>query len=116
MPVAAESPTKPTSKGLTPERSLTQRMDALQRANLIRSQRAKLKRDLKAGRVRIHEILRVPPDYVLTMKVIDLVLAVPKYGRVKAGRVFTRCRISASKTVDGLSERQREELIAVLRR
>lgn len=116
MPVAAESLEKPASTGPTPERSLTQRMDALNRANEIRTLRAKLKRDLKAGRVKIYKILLDPPWYVLTMKVMDLLLAVPKYGRVKVNRVFTTCRISASKTIGGLSERQRTELIEVLRR
>ena len=36
-----------------PERSLVQRMEALQRANEIRTKRATLKRDLKAGKVSI---------------------------------------------------------------
>ena len=44
------SPAKTQSAGLAPERSLTQRMDALKRANEIRTRRARLKRDLKAGR------------------------------------------------------------------
>ena len=116
MSARAESLEKSLSAGLTPERSLAQRMDALERANDVRTQRAQLKRDLKAGRVKIYEILLKPPDYVLTMKVVDLLLAVPKYGRVKAQRVFTHCRISPSKTISGLSERQRNELIEVLRR
>ncbi len=114
MSVAAESPPKPSSTGLAPERSLTQRMDALKNANDIRSRRARLKKDLKAGRVKIQTVLLNPPEWVLTMKVMDLLLQVPKYGRVKAGKVFTHCRISLSKTVDGLTERQRNELIAYL--
>ena len=63
-----------------PERSLTQRMEALQRANDVRSRRAQLKRDLKAGRQQIHELLLHPPDYLQSAKVFDLLLAVPKYG------------------------------------
>ncbi|SEH14316.1 integration host factor, actinobacterial type [Thermoleophilum album] len=99
-----------------PERSLAQRMEALRRANEIRTRRARLKRDLKAGRVRIDELLLDPPDYVLTAKVFDLLLAVPKFGRVKVNRALTHCRISPSKTIGGLSERQRNELVAYLRR
>jgi hypothetical protein len=124
MPVAPESPakTKPGSDsraahgGLTPERSLTQRMEALRRANEIRTQRARLKRDLKGGRTKIHGLLLDPPDYLLTAKVFDLLLAVPKYGRVKVNRILTHCRISPSKTIGGLSERQRNELVSYLRR
>ncbi len=37
-----------------------------------------------------------------TAKVLDLLLAVPKYGRVKANRVLERCRVSPVKTVNVL--------------
>ncbi|HXS43683.1 MAG TPA: integration host factor, actinobacterial type [Solirubrobacteraceae bacterium] len=91
-------------------------MDALQRANEIRTQRAQLKRDLKAARVSIHTLLLNPPGYLETAKVFDMLLAVPKYGRVKANKVLQQCRISPSKTIGGLSERQRSELVSLLRR
>ena len=116
MPAAAQTPAKTQTAGQTPERSLTQRMDALKRANEIRTRRARLKRDLKAGRAQIHGLLLDPPDYVETAKVFDLLLAVPKYGRVKVNRILTHCRISPSKTIGGLSERQRNELVSYLRR
>ena len=114
-PSAAQSPPK-HSVGAAPERSLTQRMDALQRANEIRTRRASLKRELKAGRTQIHGLLLNPPEYLQTAKVFDLLLAVPKYGRVKVNRILTQCRISPSKTIGGLSERQRAELVAQLRK
>jgi hypothetical protein len=95
-----------------PARSLDQRMDALKRANEIRVRRAKLKRDLKEGSVKIEEILSQPPDYVETAKVFDILMAVPKFGRVKAARLLNQCRISQSKTIGGLSDRQRGELVA----
>ena len=99
-----------------PERSLDQRMEALKRANDIRTARAKLKKDLKANRASIHTILLDPPEYVMTAKVFDMLLAVPKYGRVKTNRILNQCRISPSKTIGGLSERQRNELVNQLRR
>jgi hypothetical protein len=88
MPPVSESFQKPVA---APERSLHQRMDALRHANEIRSRRAQLKRDLKAGRQPIHELLLDPPDYLLTAKVFDLLLAVPKYGRVKVNKVLSQC-------------------------
>jgi hypothetical protein len=96
-----------------PLRSLDQRMEALQRANDIRVKRAQLKRDLKAGNVDIEVILRDPPVYVETAKVFDILMAVPKFGRVKAARLLNQCRISQSKTVGGLSDRQRGELVGL---
>ena len=108
--------TAPGKQSMAPERSLTQRMDALQRANDIRTRRAQLKRDLKGGRISIHSLLLEPPEYLETAKVFDMLLAVPKYGRVKVNKILQHCRISPSKTIGGLSERQRTELVSLLRR
>jgi hypothetical protein len=113
VPPVSESPPKAV---LAPERSLMQRMEALQRANDIRTRRAQLKRDLKAGRAPIHALLLEPPDYLETAKVFDLLLAVPKYGRVKVNKILAQCRISPSKTIGGLSQRQRTELVEFMRR
>lgn len=99
-----------------PDRSLQQRRDALTRANEIRTGRAALKRDLKAGKKQIHDLLFDPPSWIFTMKVQDLLIATPKYGRVKVNKILVNCRISPSKTVGGLSQRQRVELISALRR
>jgi hypothetical protein len=90
-------------------------MEALERANQIRSQRAKLKRDLRAGKATIDRLLESPPEYLETAKVFDLLLAVPKFGRVKANKILQQVRISPSKTVGGLSDRQRGELVQLLR-
>ena len=106
--------TSSADRSPAPERSLTQRRDALRKANEVRSLRAMLKRDLKAGRVSIQSLLQEPPDYVDTAKVMDMLLAVPLYGRVKVNKVLRQCRISPSKTIGGLSERQRNELVTIL--
>ncbi|MBD0348596.1 MAG: hypothetical protein ICV59_05535 [Thermoleophilia bacterium] len=106
--------TKPHTQA--PLRSPDQRMEALKRANDIRVRRAQLKKDLKLGRVRIDEILGQPPEYVATAKVFDILMAVPKFGRVKATRFLNQARISQSKTVGGLSDRQRTELIGLFSR
>ena len=91
-------------------------MDALKRANDVRVRRARLKKDLKEGRTQIVTILGNPPEYVSTAKVIDILMAVPKFGRVKAARFLNTCRISQSKTVGGLSDRQRTDLIDLFNR
>jgi hypothetical protein len=58
-----------------PERSLEQRMDALRRANRIRSFRAVMKRELKECRLDPVSLLLDPPDELSTMKVFQLQLA-----------------------------------------
>lgn len=98
-----------------PPRSLTQRLDALDEANRIRSYRAKLKRDVKAGRTQVEELLLNPPEDLLTMKVFELLMCTPKRGRVKVNKIMTVCRLSPSKTVGGMSERQRNEIVDRMR-
>jgi hypothetical protein len=110
MPAATKSQTS------APERSLTQRMTALQRANEIRTRRAKLKKDLRSGRTNPQGLFLSPPEYILTAKVSDVLLAVPKFGKVKVNKILTQCRISPSKTIGGLSARQRAELVSYLRK
>jgi hypothetical protein len=100
----------------TPERSLIQRMEALDRANVVRTYRADLKKDLKSGRAHIHDLLLDPPEMLETAKVFDFILATPRYGRTKVNKVLMHCRISPSKTVGGLSQRQRNELVLMLER
>ena len=75
------------------------RMNALRQANQVRGLRAKLKQDLREG-----------------TEVFDLLVAVPKIGPVKAAHLLTIARISPSKTVAGLSVRQRARLIELLSR
>lgn len=97
-----------------PERSVEQRMEALGKANRIRSARRVLKADIKGGRTSAREVLRSMPADCWTMKVKDLLLAQPKIGEVKANKMLKACNASPSKTVVGLSPRQRRELIDLL--
>lgn len=112
--VTMDRPAGDQRGGQPPDRSLTQRLDALERANEVRTKRAALKRDLAGRRVSILDVLREPPECIETAKVFDLLLSVPKYGRVKTNKVLTTCRISPSKTIAGLSDRQRDELVSML--
>jgi len=90
-----------------PTRSLQQRLDALRDANDVRSHRARLKRDLKAGRASVVPVLIDPPEWLLTMAVVDLLLAMPRWGRVRVGKLLKQCVVSPSRTVGRLSPRER---------
>ncbi len=96
------------------DRSLAQRRAALNRANAIRRARADLKRDLTAGRVTVHVLILDPPEYLATMKVAALLLAMPKVGKVRVKWMMASARIASGKTVGGLSVRQRDDLVSVL--
>ena len=98
-----------------PVRSREQRGRALKQANEVRSARATLKKQLASGTVELAPILADPPAWLQTARVRDVLLAVPKIGSVKAGRILARCGIAHSKTLGGLTDRQRGELISLLR-
>lgn len=93
-----------------PDRSLEQRFEALHKANAIRIYRAKLKRDIKAGIRDPVAVIRKPEQQLSTMKVIEVLLAMPKVGRTKANKWMQNARVSPSKTLGGLSDRQRVHL------
>jgi ribosomal protein S13 len=60
--------------------------------------------------VSLAALLLNPPACLASAKVLDLLLALPTVGRVKATKVLNSARVSPSKTFGGLSERQRTEL------
>jgi hypothetical protein len=91
-------------------------MIALRQANRVRGLRAKLKQDLRADKVRLELVLATRADYLASAEVFDLLVAVPKIGPVKAGRLLSVARVGPSKTIGGLSERQRTRLIELLSR
>ena len=98
----------------TPAERIRQRTAALEHANQIRSQRAQLKRDLRAGRTTIEDVLSNPPDYLASATIVDLLIWSPKRQRIKASRVLRRCHITPTRTVGALTERQRQLIIADL--
>jgi guanylate kinase len=98
-----------------PRQSPEQRLAALRLANEVRLGRAELKRRLASGRTRLEEVVAEPPACAATAKVYELAPAVPKIGPAKANRLLASCRIAPTKTLAGLSSRQRDELLERLR-
>jgi hypothetical protein len=101
--------------GEVPQRSAQQRREALAHANRVRFQRALLKADLKRGNHSIANLIADPPEYLASAKVLEVLTALPRYGRMRATGLLERCRVSPKKSIGGLSERQRRELIRALK-
>ena len=95
-------------------RSLEQRRQALERANAVRIARAKLKKDLAAGNTDLAPLIDNPPDYAASAKVVDLLVSLPKIGQVKAHQILNHARIAPTKTLGGLTSRQRGELLNLI--
>lgn len=102
-----------TTLSVIPDRTVEQRATALERANHIRFTRAQWKRALKARQVEDPvAVFRDPPAEFEAMKVGDAMLAVPKVGAVRIGKVLRAGNVSPSKTLVGLSPRQRAVIVA----
>ena len=102
MQVAVSAPQAP------PVRSLSQCMTALGKANQVREYRAQIKRELKARRVGLYDVLDDP--MCATMKVREVLLAVPHLGGVKVDRMLRRADIAHAKTCAGITLAQRQRL------
>ena len=92
-----------------------QRLGSLDRANEVRSARAMLKKELASGSARLEDVLAQPPAFATTVRVSELLLAVPGFGPVRATRLLAHCQIPYRKSAASLSARQRDALIAQLR-
>lgn len=98
-----------------PTRSHEQRLAALQFANQTRIERARVKRLIKqTGPAAAIAMIHAPTLATATMKVEELVLAIPHYGTVKTRKVMHRAGCSPAKTLAGLTQRQRDALVAEL--
>lgn len=100
---------------IPPDRTLEQRRQALAKANEVRTARRDLKVELAAGLGDPAAIVEVPPLAFESMRVRDLLLALPGVGRRTADKMLWRARVAPTKTLVGLSDRQRHELVVGLR-
>ena len=93
----------------------SQPLEALALANRVRFKRARLKSRIRETPILAAACVANPPEWLLSMPVEALLKAVPKFGPVKVRKIMRGCEIAPSKTVGGLSGRQRDRLVADLR-
>lgn len=98
-----------------PAQTLEQRLEALDQANRVRSARALLKRRLKTDPTDAELVIRDPRIDYRTMLLRDLLLALPGLGEMRVDRFMVAARISPRKTLQGLSDRQRDEALQYVR-
>jgi hypothetical protein len=91
-----------------PELTAEQRKAALEKAALVRRQRAEVKSRLKHSGASLTEVLHSGEhdEIVAKMKVFDLLQAVPGLGKVRARNLMERIGISESRRVRGLGANQ----------
>lgn len=84
--------------------TMPQRLSALGRANEVRFARSRAKADLKAGRITLGDALARPE--LATMEIFDLLVHLPRWGRVRASRLLMRHQINPARPVGKLTDRQ----------
>ncbi len=82
----------------------------LTQANEVRFARSRDKKAIKHGRLTASTILKDVPTHWGSAQIIELLLAMPRVGRVKAQRWLNLEMISPSKRLDTLTPRQRAML------
>ncbi len=96
-----------TPPALTPE----QRRAALEKAAAARTARAEVKARLKMGSLSLADALGSDDIHIAKMKVVALLEALPKVGKVKARRIMDEIGIADNRRIQGLGAQQRSALL-----
>ena len=95
-----------------PKLTLEEKKQALKKAQQVRSERAKIRQDLKAGRTGIREILeQVDNDVVAKMRVAYLLESLPRIGKVRTRKIMNEIGIDETRRIQGLGSRQKQALL-----
>ena len=95
-----------------PQLSAEERKAALEKAKAARIKRAKVREDLKLGKLTLKKVLEQKDDPVIgRMKVATLIETLPGYGKAKAEKIMNELHIAESRRLRGLGERQEAALL-----
>lgn len=95
---------------LTPE----QRAEALARAIELRTRRAEVKEQIKAGQVSVETALTIAQTDVIVggIRVVTFLESLPGVGKIKAAALMESIGIAPTRRLRGLGQHQRSALIA----
>lgn len=95
-----------------PKLSLEEKRRALAKAQEMRIERARVRRQLKTGELTLRDVLsRTEEEVIARMRVAYLIQSLPQVGKVTARRIMEEIGIDESRRVQGLGKRQRGELL-----
>ncbi len=95
-----------------PKLSASERSAALKKAQQMRSKRAALRREIKAGRLTLAEALERADDEIIgKMRVKYLLESLPQVGKITAAKIMDEVAIDEVRRVQGLGSRQKAELL-----
>jgi len=94
-----------------PTLSDEERKKALQKAQQIRSKRMEVRKQLKAGKLALSDVLNNTGDEVYAkMRVKYLLESLPQVGKIIAQKIMEEIGIDEARRVQGLGSRQKSQL------
>ena len=95
------------AKQKLPELTAEQRKAALEKAARVRKERAEIKKKIKAGQLKVSDILKRASDEIYgKMTVKSVIESVPGVGKLRAAKIMEEIGISESRRVKGLGPKQ----------
>lgn len=95
-----------------PHLSKEQKIEALKKAQDMRSKRAELRDKLKKGSLSLQEVLNSSDDEVVSkMRVAYLIQSLPQVGKVTSKKIMDEIGINENRRVQGLGKRQIDALL-----
>ena len=95
-----------------PKLSAEERKVALEKAQKIRSQRMAVRKELKAGKLSLADILADPENEVYAkMRVKYLLESLPQVGKITTKKIMEEIGIDEARRVQGLGSRQKQQLL-----
>jgi len=99
------------AKQQLPELTPEQRKAALEKAARVRKERAEIKKKLKAGDLKVSDVLNRAGDEIYgKMTVKSVIESVPGVGKLRAAKIMEEIGISPSRRVKGLGPKQEKAL------
>jgi hypothetical protein len=104
----------PTRDETSSRHDRSQRMQALERANQVRTARAALKREVTSGQRDAAEVISQCPSEAQTMPIFELLAAQRRWGSARTRRFLSAYRVNERKGIGTLTERQVKMLVGAL--
>ena len=94
-----------------PKMTDEQRAAALEKAKEARAKRAKLKEDIKSGKLTLTKVLNSDDEITKKTKVLQILVSLPGVGKVTAQKAMEEIGIAENRRIGGLGSAQKEKLI-----
>lgn len=95
-----------------PHLTQEEKMNALKKAQEMRSKRAEVRSKLKKGSLTLQEVLASGDDEVISrMRVTYLLQSLPQVGKVTSEKIMKEIGINENRRIQGLGTRQKDQLL-----